>query len=56
MCVQKKYVTCAFTCVLVGEAPTNSNLESREAPKGLEIRDNNSQENLESLGQGQVFV
>lgn len=49
-------MTCAFTRVLVEQTPTNSNLESCEAPKGVEIRDNDSQENLEFLGQRQVLV
>lgn len=37
MCLQEALWV---TCVLVRGAPTNSNLESHEAPKGVEIRDN----------------
>lgn len=41
MCLQEAlWVTCVCTSVLVRGAPTNSNLESHEAPKGVEIRDN----------------
>lgn len=35
---------CAHMYVLVGRAPTNSNLGSSEAPKGAKTRGNNSQE------------
>lgn len=37
MCLQEALWV---TCMLVRGAPTNSNLESHEAPKGVEMRDN----------------
>lgn len=41
MCLlEALWVICVRTCVLVRGAPTHSNLESHEAPKGVEIRDN----------------
>lgn len=45
-CVHKKswvdVCVCTHVCVLVGGAPTSSNLGSPEAPKEAEIRDHNN--------------